>query len=115
MKKALIAIIALGLMAGCTATVNNRDTGIYLNAGTSMRIDAPGATHSTTTDQKADGDFSGAIEAAKAWIEGNIGKVVESLQKGEDIVIPVVPVDKEETFEPAAVSPAGQGEFEEVE
>ena len=113
MKKTLIGVIALGLLAGCT--VNNRQTDIHLEAGTSMRIDAAGATHSTDTDQKADGDFSGAIEAAKNWLEGNIGKVVESLQKGEDIVIPVVPVAKEETFEPAAVSPAGQGEFEEVE
>jgi len=113
MKKVWVLVIALAALTGCT--VNQRDTSIYLQAGTSMRIDAAGATNATTTDQKADGDFSGAIEAAKAWIEGNIGKVVDSLQKGEDIIIPVVPVTKEETFEPAAVSPAGQGEFEEVE
>ena len=113
MKKTLIGVIALGLLAGCT--VNNRQTDIHLSAGRDLKVDAAGATHSTTTDQAAEGDFSGAIEAAKAWIEGNIGKVVESLQKGEDIVIPVVPVAKEETFKPAAVSPAGQGEVEEIQ
>jgi len=75
-----------------------------------MKVDASGAVNRTDTDQKADGDFSGAIDAAKEWLEGNIGTVVDQLKKGEDIVIPVVP--KEDVFVPA--DPA-QGDVEVIE
>ena len=109
MKKLLIVIVALGLLSGCT--VNNRETAINFSSGTSMRVDASGAVNRTDTDQKADGDFSGALDAAKAWLEGNLGTVVEQLKKGEDIVIPVVP--KEDAFVPA--EPTEQGELEVIE
>ena len=109
MRKALIAIIALSLF-GCTANI--RMTDINFEAGHDMRVDASGATNSTDTDQKADGDFSGVAEAAMKWLEGNAGKVMEALKKGQDIVIPVV--KDEETFKPADPT-EGQGEFEVID
>jgi len=109
--KTLLAILGLCLLAGCT--INNRDTDIFLTAGTSMRIDAAGATNRTDTDQAAEGDFSGVLDKVAEYMKANASKIMEALEKGKDIVIPVVPA--EEKFEPAAVSPAGQGEFEEIQ
>ena len=112
MKKALIAIITLGLMAMAGCTVNNRQTDINFEAGHDMKVDASGAKHSTDTAQTADGDFSGLIEAVKAWADKNIAGIVDKLDVGDEIVIPDGVPDPPEG--PAAVNP-GQGEFEEVE
>ena len=98
-------------MAGCT--VNNRQTDINFEAGHDMKVDASGATNATDTAQTADGDFSGLIEAVKTWADKNISDIVDKLDVGDEIVIPDVVPDEPDG--PAAVTPAGQGEFEEVE
>jgi len=108
MRKALIGIIALGLMVGCTNYT--KKTNITVFSGEDTTIDATGLTNTNSSDQKADGDFSGVADAAKKWLEGNAAAVMDMLKKGEDIVIPTVP--KEDTFVPADPS---QGNVEVIE
>jgi hypothetical protein len=87
MKK-LIAAIALLSLVGCGG-INYRETNIKINSGADTTIDASGATNTTGVDQKSAYDLGQAIDAAKGWLDNNVGKVLDSLKAGKDIVIPV--------------------------
>ena len=110
MKKALIAIITLGLMAmaGCASKQNRFgfDQSIKNGGVAVLVIKADGSAIKTATDQKANGELSlsETLDAIKeAW---------PSADKATDLLDKIADPLKDT---PAAVNPAGQGEFEEVE
>ncbi len=87
MKRALILALALTL-TGCGG-INYRETNIKINSGDDTTIDASGASNTTGVDQKSAYDLGQALDAAKGWLDNNVGKVLDSLKSGKDIVIPV--------------------------
>jgi len=111
--KRTLCIIALLMMSACT--MNQRETHINFTAGTSLKVEANGATNATETGQTANGDFSGLVDAVSKWVEENMAGIVGKL-KVTDLVDESKLVEPEALDDkPAAVSPAGQGEFEEIE
>ena len=108
MKKALIAIIALGLMAGCAGPIEISQTG---TSGGKATAGVPGGdvVNIAIVVEKKD-DITEAM--------GTLGEISNFLPGLADkaAILPIPPTAPvEEIDEPAAVSPAGQGEFEEVE
>lgn len=93
---ALLALVML-FLGGCSVNYRKTNIAFEQNAETgataAMTTDASGATNTTDTDQDANGDFSGVLEAAKEWADETLAGALEKF-KIPDLKLPEVnPVD----------------------
>lgn len=84
-----LAGIALISVSGCGG-VNYRETNISIYSGGDQHIDASGATNTTGVDQKSANDLGEAVKLAKSWIDANALKVLEAVNAGSEVIIPLV-------------------------